>query len=303
MKYYLLQIISDNTLYLQKDDNCSYSIKDAINPFCFFSSDIDIISIISLWKNINQTTNTNALIYEMDFKEQSNKRLLLENEILEIEERLFLNNSLIDKELLIIGKFQKTETYYKLKNIFHTDEHSLLENSINQKTQDSQLSFIKHLLSTIKDDKTLSPNFLEIGTHKGYFGYILSQLYGNCTLHTIDINKESAKVVPILNDVMVFTYFILGDSKKVLQNYDIEKSISMVWIDGGSSYDDTMVNLENILKFKPKYIAINNVKYFSESVRPAYLNFLKRHPEYKNFHNAFWDDDDAGIACCKLNHE
>ncbi len=298
MNHYLLKLNKEIPQYLHKENN-SFRFQPDISNFSLFTLDIDFIMMASLWKNINENSNIEAIIYEIDLKD-GQKRELNAEEILGIEKELFLKNSLVNEDHIIFQNLFKTEAYYKLCSIDNSNEGNLLEYPVNKKTQIAQLSFLKYLLNHIKEDNSLSSNFLEIGTNKGFFGYILSQFYGNCTLHTIDINKESSKSVPILQDLGLFVYFILGDSKDILPNYQINSDISLAWVDGGHDYESAISDLENIVKYKPKYIAVDDVKFFPESVRPAYLKFLDNHPEYENFDNPFWSSDDVGIACCKL---
>lgn len=298
MKYYLLEVkSSDNFFYLGKKDG-EYIFQNSIIPSCMMQSDSDLISIISIWKNLKHNYFIETYIFELDLNDNT-KVQLKDHEIFNIEKSLLSELFNMNSLTYSFEYLTKTDTYRRLCNVHDSEEGNMLQNSVNERTKNAQLSFFKYLFDHIKQEN-IQGSFLEIGTNKGMFGYIVSQLYGNCKLHTVDINPDSSRVVPILQDLGMEVCFNLGNSMHVLPNYNLEEDIALVWVDGGHEYDECLSDLKNAVKYKPKYIAVDDVKFFSGKVNTAFLTFLEEHPEYENFHNPFWEYDDVGIACCRL---
>lgn len=298
MLYYLLEVKSNTlTFYLNKKDG-DYTFENIITPSSLLQGDSEVISIISIWKNLKHNYFIESYISVLDLT-NSTKTQLKENEILSLEKTLISSIFNIQSLSYSFDYLTRTDAYRKLCNVHASEEGNMLQNSVNERTRNAQLSFFKYLFDHMKEENTQG-SFFEIGTNKGMFGYIVSQLYGNCKLHTVDMNPESSRAVPILQDLGMEVCFNLGNSLHVLPNYHINDEIALVWVDGGHEYDECLSDLNNVVKYKPKYIAIDDVKFFSGKVNTAFLRFLEEHPEYENFHNPFWEHDDVGIACCRL---
>jgi hypothetical protein len=299
MNYYLLEIKTDNSVFFLDKTQSGYEFQKTLNPSCMFVDNTDIISAISISKNLNQNYLVDSFIYELNFSNAIEKKKLNDDDLVKLEKSIISELFDIKENFNSFHFLFNDEHYNRLCNIHNSEEGNLLQHPINKKTQNAQLSFFKYIFDHLKNTD-IKGSFIEIGTNKGFFGYIISKLFGNSTLYTIDINPESSKAVPILQDLGMNIQFNLGDSRSVLPNLDIKEDIILAWIDGGHEYDEAISDLNNIVRFKPKYIVVDDVKYFVGKVNTAYLYFLKSHPEYESFHNPFWDSDDGGIACCRL---
>lgn len=304
-KFYILLI--ENQYFLTSE---LYRKEKPLDEFfsnrCFLTTESDIISAVSIYKSIKDKVSASMYMYTYDSEAITKSRKILED--FEIDNLMdnVLSHYIPDvfslqpiiKEITL-ESLRSTEIYKMLCEAHTSPEGNLLENIVNLETTNAQISFFKYALNIIKN-QNIEGCLLEVGTNKGFFGYIASTILGKRTLHTVDVNMESSKVVPILAKMGMNVIFNCGDSTHILNNYTIDEPVAFAWVDGGHKYEEALSDLRNAARLGAKYIALDDVKFFRGQVNTAYIDFLTEHQEYMNIDNPYWEHDDVGIAWCKL---
>lgn len=304
-KFYVLLI--ENNYFLTSE---IYRKEKHIDQFfsnrCFLTTESDIIFAISIYNALKNKASASFYMYTYDSESiTKSRKLLLDfevdhlmNDILSSYLPDVFSSQPIIKEITL-ESLRSTEIYKMLCEAHSSPEGNLLQNIISEQTSNAQISFFKYALNIIKN-QNVEGCLLEVGTNKGFFGYIASTILGQRTLHTIDLNMESSKVVPILAKMGMNVIFNCGDSTHILNDYKIDEPVAFAWIDGGHKYEEALSDLRNAARLGAKYIALDDVKFFQGHVNIAYIDFLTEHQEYMNIDNPFWEKDDVGIAWCKL---
>lgn len=305
ISFFILQLVIDNNKYYLSFSEGGNRFEEQFSKNCIIDvySSMNILIAISLYKNMKNKFDVSLYLYESG--DSINQKLLQDFEIESIQNDILSNilsvqntENLLPREISL-QSLRSTETYKNLCEIQTSDEGNLLQTLVNVKTANAQISFFNYALNRIKDED-VEGCLLEVGTNRGFFGYIASAILGKRTLHTFDINMESSKVVPILSKVGMDVIFNCGDSTKILNDYRIDEPVAFAWIDGGHNYEEAISDLRNAARLGAKYIAVDDIKFFAGKVNVAYIDFLTEHPEYINIDNPYWEHDDVGIAWCKL---
>lgn len=304
-KFYVLVIENKYflTSELYRKEN---PIEEVFSNRCFLTTESDIISAVSIYKSLKGKLSASIYMYTYDSGAITKSRtLLMDFEIDNLMDDVLshyipdvFSSQPIIKEITV-ESLKSTEIYRMLCQIQNSGHGNLLEDILNLETSRAQISFFKYALNIIKN-QNIEGCLLEVGTNKGFFGYIASTILGQRTLHTIDLNMESSKVVPILAKMGMNVIFNCGDSTHILNDYKIDEPVAFAWIDGGHKYEEALSDLRNAARLGAKYIALDDVKFFQGHVNVAYIDFLTEHQEYMNIDNPFWEKDDVGIAWCKL---
>ena len=304
-KFYILLI--ENKYFLTSE---SYRKENILDDFfsnrCFLITESDIISAVSIYKSLKDKVGASIYMYTYDSGAITKSRTILQD--FEIDNLMddilshcmpdiFSSQPIIEE--ITLESLRSTPIYQMLCGVHTSPEGNLLENIISIETSTAQISFFKYALNIIKH-QNIEGCLLEVGTNKGFFGYIASIILGQRTLHTIDLNMESSKVVPILAKMGMDVIFNYGDSTQILNEYKIDEPVVFAWIDGGHKYEEALSDLRNAARLGAKYIALDDVKFFQGHVNTAYIDFLTEHQEYINIDNPYWEKDEVGIAWCKL---
>lgn len=306
-KFYVLLI--ENNYFLTSE---IYRKEKQVDQFfsnrCFLTTESDVIFAISIYNALKNKASASFYMYTYDAESiTKSKKLLLDfevdhlmNDILSSYLPDVFSSQPIIKEITL-ESLRSTDIYKMLCEAHSSPEGNLLQNIISEKTSNAQISFFKYALNIVKNEN-VEGCLLEVGTNKGFFGYIASTILGKRTLHTVDVNMESSKVVPILAKMGMDVVFNCGDSMHILNDYKIDEPVAFAWIDGGHKYEEALSDLRNAARLGAKYIALDDVKFFRGQVNTAYIDFLTEHQEYLNIDNPFWEHDEVGIAWCKLTN-
>lgn len=75
MHYYLLEVkSSENIFYLGKEDQ-GYSFQNSITPSSILHGDSEVITLISIWKNLKHNYFIETHIFELDFNNNTKVQL------------------------------------------------------------------------------------------------------------------------------------------------------------------------------------------------------------------------------------
>jgi hypothetical protein len=304
-KFYVLVV--ENKYFLNSELYREKPFDEVFSNKCFLTTERDVIFAISIYNSLKENLNVSLYSYTYDSESiTKSRRLLLDFEVTHLLNSLVSSyvpdsfSSPVIKEINL-DSLQSTEIYRMLCDVHTSPEGNLLQNGINEKTTNAQISFFNYALNIVKSEN-VEGCLLETGTNKGFFGYIASTILGKRTLHTVDVNMESSKIVPILAKMGMNVVFNHGDSTQILNDYKIDEPLAFAWIDGGHKYEEALADLRNAARLGAKYIAIDDVKFFKGQVNVAYIDFLTEHQEYLNIDNPYWENDDVGIAWCKLTY-
>ena len=304
-KFYVLVV--ENKYFLNSELYRENTFDEVFSNKCFLTTERDVIFAISIYNSLKENLNVSFYSYTYDSESiTKSRRLLLDFEVTHLLNSLvysFVPDSFlspITKEITL-DSLRSTEIYRMLCDVHSSPEGNLLQNGINEKTTNAQISFFNYALNIVKSEN-VEGCLLETGTNKGFFGYIASTILGKRTLHTVDVNMESSKIVPILAKMGMNVVFNHGDSTQILNDYKIDEPLAFAWIDGGHKYEEALADLRNAARLGAKYIALDDVKFYKGQVNVAYIDFLTEHQEYLNIDNPYWENDDVGVAWCKLTH-
>ena len=146
----------------------------------------------------------------------------------------------------------------------------------------AQLQIIYETITRLKPKR-----ILEVGTNKGYFGYLLTLLLGNdFELITCDIDEKSQRAVEKLQTVNPRISFVLGDTRETLPK--IFMPFDLMWLDGGHQFDVSLSDIKNGMRMKIPTILIDDTS--SHDVKKA-VDESGIQEEYQLFYPvSYWHD-------------
>lgn len=189
--------------------------------------------------------------------------------------------NLLTKPHLIPKKIIKKLNYYlKLKkynqNIFENNQNEIFEKlELNRELGIEKLKSIKKeynlnfnrtmssehevLFSSISKNKNISiQNILEIGTFDGYNAVLLSKLFPNSTIDTIDLPNETEDFINFYERKNIVKKFIEKRDKILSNEHKINfiqmnslnlinhnKKYDLIWIDGAHGYPVVCIDIIN----------------------------------------------------------
>ena len=180
--------------------------------------------------------------------------------------------------------------YQRLRDGFDSVEGNLLEVNDDQ-TATAQVEALRWAI-----ERAAPAEVLETGTDKGYFGYVLSHLTHDVTLHTFDDDPRCEGQVRLLNDGQdrVRVAFTLGDTKETLAAFD-RAGIAFAWIDGGHDEATAASDIAHAMRLGIPLIAVDDTLIMPETAR-AVEAALAAEPRYRRLEHPFAAADSRGIA-------
>jgi len=145
--------------------------------------------------------------------------------------------------------------------------------NINSKTMSSEHEILFSALS-IKENKI--KNILEIGTYDGSNSFLLSKLFSNATIETLDLKDSDNKFINSYNRENSHTHKKFLKERQI--NINLEKRIKyikknsirlifskekydLIWVDGDHGYPTVTIDIINSLRLVKKrgYILIDDI--------------------------------------------
>jgi hypothetical protein len=192
-------------------------------------------------------------------------------------------------------KMLSDPVYEKLINSFYTEEGSFLYRC-SETGRLAQHSLILNILNAVKPK-----SIIEVGTHKYFFPFFLSNFIDKFRLETFDIRTDCLNIYDIVEKSFkaqgITVNFHCGDSKETLKAFLKENrktKFDLGWVDGGHDYETVFSDLSSIGRMKASYILVDDSR--MESVNQAITDFTYDNDEYCDLHNPYWKYDDRGIA-------
>jgi len=125
----------------------------------------------------------------------------------------------------------------------------------------AQLQIMYETITRLKPKR-----ILEVGTNKGFFGYLLTLLLGDdFELITCDIDEKSQRAVDKLKTVNPRICLVLGDSRETLAK--IHFPFDLMWLDGGHQFEFALSDIKNGIRMKIPTILIDDTS--SHDVKKA----------------------------------
>lgn len=189
-----------------------------------------------------------------------------------------------------VRQLREQELFRLLAATYETVEGTLLEHA-DERTMLRQTQAIRHAVWLARPRRVL-----ETGTAKALFGYVLSHLVPQATLHTFDGDPRSAAAAELLGEAMpsLQVRFTLGDSKETLAGFE-EEGIDLAWVDGGHDHPTALSDLRHAMRLRIPLIAIDDTATMPE-VRAAIDDALAEDGAYREMPNPYRDGDARGIA-------
>lgn len=189
-----------------------------------------------------------------------------------------------------VEHLRRQELFLRLAATYETVEGNMLERA-DARTTAAQVEAIRYALRLARPRAVL-----ETGTNKSLFGYVLSQLARDITLHTFDGDPRAAPGVELLNagQSRVRSVFTLGDTKETLARLDAE-DIGLAWIDGGHDEATAASDLGHAARLGVPLIAADDARTMPEVSR-AVERLLAERDDYEPFPNPFYRHDARGIV-------
>lgn len=173
---------------------------------------------------------------------------------------------------LFVQYLRQQEPYKILSNMPHGVEGNLLEIVDNDLSSESQIEFIRYMVKLAGYPEVV----IETGTNKGYFSYILSEIYPDnidLYIYTFDTMPQSEECIKVLDTYFdntsksIYLNFFLGDSKQTLSdvvtqsldnNHSDLRYCGFAWIDGGHDIPTASYDLNNMLRLGVRYIGVDD---------------------------------------------
>lgn len=169
--------------------------------------------------------------------------------------------------MLFLDYLRNQPIYHQLTQVHNTNEGNLLEIT-DQRTAEAQIEFMRWAIRQVKGS-----NFLEIGTNKGLWGFLLSHIRNIAYLTTVDVNPDSERAAEILKaSTLNQVLFINGSSIEVLPTLT-PGDYDFLWLDGNHNYDYTLQDLRNAVDLRIPFIAIDDTN--MGSVQQAINDWLQ----------------------------
>ena len=144
------------------------------------------------------------------------------------------------------------------KGIFKLNELKQ-QNSVLNRAMSSEHETLFSSISILKKDEVL--NILEIGTHDGVNSYLLSMLFDNSKIKTIDLKNEDYDFQNSYNRKENFLNFITERDKVIHRRENIffkeqnslnlinsKEKYDLIWVDGSHGYPTACIDIINSLK-------------------------------------------------------
>jgi hypothetical protein len=144
--------------------------------------------------------------------------------------------------MALVEDLRRPELFRRLAASYDTVEGNLLERA-DEATHAAQIETLRAELNWLG-----ARRFLETGTNKCMFGYVLSQSVRDGLLYTFDGDPRSARAVETLRNAQqeVRLEFTLGDTKSTLREFS--EPVDLAWIDGGHDLDTALSDLNHAMR-------------------------------------------------------
>tara|TARA_Y100001970_G_C14077642_1_gene772908 strand:+ start:187 stop:1041 length:855 start_codon:yes stop_codon:yes gene_type:complete len=193
-------------------------------------------------------------------------------------------NNLAKPHKIPLKIFRKINYYFKLKrynqSLFEKEQNNIFESlSLNREKGIENLNIIKKNLNLHLNDKRdmssehevifssislnnnlLINDILEIGTYDGYNALLLSKLFPNSKIDTIDLPEDNDDYINIYNRKNKIKEFINQRNNYLSKNNNIKflplnslkllnhkKKYDLIWIDGAHGYPVVCIDIINSL--------------------------------------------------------
>lgn len=188
-----------------------------------------------------------------------------------------------------IDHLRAQELFRRLADSYETVEGNMLERA-DPRTTAAQVEAISFAVRLARPRVVL-----ETGTGKSLFGYLLSHLARDITLHTFDGDPRAARGVELLNagQPNVRSVFARGDTKQTLPNFG-GRGIDLAWIDGGHDEVTALNDLRHAARLGTSLIAIDDARTMPGVAR-AVVRLVEERDDYEPFPNPFYAHDARGI--------
>ena len=188
-----------------------------------------------------------------------------------------------------VDDLRRQGLFQSLAASYDTVEGNLLERA-SDPTPAAQIETLRAELNWLGARK-----FLETGTNKCMFGYVLSRLVQDASLFTFDGDPRSARAVEILQTSQqeVRVQFTLGDTKSTLREF--REPVDLAWIDGGHDLDTALSDVNQAMRLGARSILVDDTKSMPE-VAVAVRQALDAHPEYQRVKTQLSQFDSRGVA-------
>lgn len=148
---------------------------------------------------------------------------------------------------------RSTELYKALCLSMDSPHGNLLERTSDE-TAEAQTEFLRWAfrLATPK-------NFIETGTNKCFFSYLVWLTCPGAHIHTFDINTDCEKPALAIQDAVRLprVIFHLGDTRSTLSEWKVPADFA--WIDGGHEFNVAISDLLNCARLGIPYIAVDDM--------------------------------------------
>jgi predicted O-methyltransferase YrrM len=188
-----------------------------------------------------------------------------------------------------IDHLRGQELFRQLADSYDTDEGNLLERG-DPRTTAAQVEAISLAVRLARPRVVL-----ETGTGKSFFGYLLSHLARDITLHTFDGDPRAARGVELLNAAQsaVRSVFIEGDTKETFRDF-VGGEIDLAWIDGGNDEATALSDLRHAARLGASLVIIDDARAMPE-VASAVDQLAAERDDYEQMPNPFYAHDARGI--------
>ncbi len=189
---------------------------------------------------------------------------------------------------------RSTDLYRRLCATFTSPEGNLLELT-EEDTVEAQVEFLRWALACAKPTR-----LIEIGTHKGFFGYLLSLILDSAELHTFDVDPASGTASEILNQnqTHIKCVFHEGDSRLTFPHCQYRAQFA--WVDGGHFTDMVLSDLLQCYRLRVPWVAIDDTVY--ATVREA-VDYVCIHTPYEAVSNPFIGNDRRKAMLLRLTEK
>lgn len=189
--------------------------------------------------------------------------------------------------------------FERLRAARQIPEGTLLERHGNDVIQEAQVEGLRWALG-----RSRSSRVIEIGTAKGYFGFLLHLVWGDrADLTTLDLDLEAAKSVDVLMSFMRVAW-VLGDSRETLPGLlGRDWDFGFAWIDGGHAYEIALADILACMRARIPILAIDDFVW-APGIRKAIDEALAAHPAYVRVSHPFLEQDsERGIAVLQFQEK
>ena len=174
---------------------------------------------------------------------------------------------------LFVQYLRQQEAYNILAALPHGVEGNLLQIVDSDLASESQIEFIRYMVKLAGYPEVV----IETGTNKGYFSYIMSEIYPDnidLYLYTFDTMPQSEDCIKALDNHFdstgkrIYLNFFLGDSKQTLTQmvddattkniYADINDCGFAWIDGGHDIPTAKSDIDNVMRLGVNYIGIDD---------------------------------------------